>query len=340
MDKSHLETLSVLFSFIIIVLSVYVVREFLLPMTWAAVIAITTWPLYQRCRRSCQGIDWVAATTLIFLFTLLIALPLGWVLTILVKEIQFFSNYLLTANQNGFELPQWIQSLPIGQQYLTNLWQQFLGEPHSLNKLLTASHQNIKPVSQMLKVFGTQVLHRSVMFGFTILCLFFFYKDGDKLLQQVNALGKHFLGERWSLYSKTVPGALLATLNGLILVGLGVGIIMGITYYFFCSPRASTIWGDNWSIGHHTFWCAFCFCHRRRHFSAKCEVVCCAIDFDLGWGSDVYCRSFCTPLHHWRCDTIAFFSRVIRYFRGGENLWCTRTFSWSNYYGFIYYPLA
>ncbi|EHL31053.1 hypothetical protein LDG_6961 [Legionella drancourtii LLAP12] len=72
--------------------------------------------------------------------------------------------------------------------------------------------------------------HRSVQVGFTLLSLFFFYRDGDKLLAQVYQVGEYCLGQRWFRYADRLPKALSATVNGTIVVGLGVGFLMGVCY--------------------------------------------------------------------------------------------------------------
>ncbi len=81
-------------------------------------------------------------------------------------------------------------------------------------------------MSYYVKEIGYSLAHRSVQMGFTLLTLFFFYRDGDKLLLQISQIGEYCLGKRWFRYADRVPRALRATVNGTIVVGLGVGILM------------------------------------------------------------------------------------------------------------------
>jgi predicted PurR-regulated permease PerM len=93
--------------------------------------------------------------------------------------------------------------------------------------------------SEILRTFGSAVMHRMIDVVFAFLALFFFYKDGPALLSQLEAIGHHLIGgRRWELYSTKVPTAVRATVNGLVLVGLAEGLLLGIAYQFADVPSA------------------------------------------------------------------------------------------------------
>lgn len=66
--------------------------------------------------------------------------------------------------------------------------------------------------------------------GFTLLTLFFFYRDGDRIIAQIHTIGEICLGKRWSRYADRLPSALRGTVNGTIVVGIAVGVLMGVCY--------------------------------------------------------------------------------------------------------------
>lgn len=124
-----------------------------------------------------------------------------------------------------------------------NWWQATLGQPHGLAHLLQdSSVGHMQSASEVLKRVGTGTLHRLIDIGFAFLCLFFFYKDGKALQGQLEAIGSHLIGaQRWTLYSLKVPTAVRATVNGLVLVGLAEGVLLGIGYQFAGVP-SSMLW--------------------------------------------------------------------------------------------------
>lgn len=231
MNQNHRETVSLLFSLVIIVASAITVREFLLPLTWAGVICVATWPVYQRIRQWVRGHSLIASTLMVGIITLVIAIPFLWLTIALTHEVETMSNFFIHAHAHGIPFPAWLDHIPYLGSALKPTWQQTLAQPRGVADLVKGSlHSSMQPLTSIAKAFGSQVAHRAMALGFTILSLFFFYKDGDVLRQHLQAMGKYFLQDRWQRYSDNVPGAINATVNGLILVGFGIGLLMGISY--------------------------------------------------------------------------------------------------------------
>lgn len=231
MNQNHRELISILFTTIIILLTIFVAQRFFLPVAWAAVIAIVSWPIYQRVEKWFGNRTLLASSCLTLIITCVVALPLFWIVMIIIKESHLLINFLVAANAHGEPTPLWLEHLPWVGSYLKNIWLDTLGQPQGISNLLASSNVgSLKPVNEFLKKLGFQVAHRSFIFSFVIICLFFFYKDGHRIRRQINAIGQYCLGDRWYLYAKTVPSSLKATVNGLVLVGIGVGVLMGISY--------------------------------------------------------------------------------------------------------------
>ncbi|MFZ4076819.1 MAG: AI-2E family transporter, partial [Legionellaceae bacterium] len=68
-----------------------------------------------------------------------------------------------------------------------------------------------------------------------------FYRDGDVLFQTINRMGDNCLGSRWYRYADKLPLALRGTVNGTIVVGLGVGVLMGICYALVNFPAPTLL---------------------------------------------------------------------------------------------------
>ena len=109
-------------------------------------------------------------------------------------------------------------------------WTTTLGQPHGMAHLLQdGSVGRLHSASEVLRNVGAHLMHRLIDVGFAFVTLFFFYKDGPALVRQLNAIGSHCVGrERWTLYATKVPVAVRATVNGLVLVGLAEGVLLGI----------------------------------------------------------------------------------------------------------------
>jgi len=242
MNENHKELISIALTIAIVVLTTYIVHRFIPSMVWAAIIVIATYPLYKRWRNFFGKHDNISALLFTVVLSLIILLPLSWLVSILVKELQIFINYLQVVNRNGGQAPDFIKQFPIMNHELVTYWDDKIGKPGHVRDFLSNLHLTLTPASYYIKQVGANLAHRGFQLGFTLLSLFFFYRDGDKLFQQVNHIGEYCLGKRWFRYSDRLPSALRATVNGTIVVGLGVGFLMGVCYVLVGFP-APTLTG-------------------------------------------------------------------------------------------------
>jgi predicted PurR-regulated permease PerM len=156
------------------------------------------------------------------------------------KQAPALAALVANANNEGLPAPDWLHRIPLIGNAVYEWWLTTLSQPHGLTHVLTdGSATRMHSASEVLRTFGSGVMHRMIDIVFAFLCLFFFYKDGPALLSQTEAIGHHLIGDtRWSLYSTKVPIAIRATVNGLVLVGLAEGLLLGIAYEFANVPSA------------------------------------------------------------------------------------------------------
>lgn len=241
MNENHKELISMGLTIGIVALSIFIIHKFIPSMVWAAIIAIATYPLYIRWRKFFGKRSNVSSLLFTTLISLLFLLPLSWLVGILIKESQLFVNFLQQINKDGGSAPDFFKNFPFIGNDLVLYWDEHIGKPGNIKEFLSNLHLTLTPASYYIKQIGVNLAHRSFQVGFTILTLFFFYRDGDKLMQQVHHVGEYCLGDRWFRYSDRLPRALRATVNGTIVVGIGVGILMGICYALVQFPAPTLI---------------------------------------------------------------------------------------------------
>lgn len=242
MNQNHKEMISISLTLVILAMSAFIVHRFIPSLVWAGIIAVSTYPLYKRWKKLFGSHDDFAATTFTLILVCLLILPLSWLVSVLIEETQLFLNYLQWINRHGEPVPDVIRQLPVFGKELTAFWEKNLGQPGNLKYLLSNTHLSLAPTSYYLKMVGTSLAHRSFQVGFTLLSLFFLYRDGDRINKQIHRVGELCLGPRWFRYADRLPAALRATVNGTIAVGIGVGILMGVCYALVHFP-APTLMG-------------------------------------------------------------------------------------------------
>lgn len=230
MNKNHKEIISMGLTLGIIGLTLFIIHRFLPSLIWAGIIVIATYPLYNPWRKWFGSRQNTSALLFTTILSLLLILPFTWLVSVLVTETQLFINYLQILNRDGGAAPAFFNYVPMLHDELLNYWSKNFGQPGSVKHMLSNLHLSLTPASYYIKRVSLNVAHRSVQVGFTLLCLFFFYRDGEALFKQINRVGEYCLGERWFRYAHRLPAALQATVNGTVVVGIGVGVLMGFCY--------------------------------------------------------------------------------------------------------------
>lgn len=230
MNESHKELISMGLTIAIIALTLFIIHRFIPSLVWAAIIVVATYPLYCRWRQWFGQQHNLAALLFTSILALILIIPMSWLVTVLIKESQLLINYMQIINREGGQAPEFIKDFPMLGPDLVSYWDSNIGHPGNLKHVLSNLHVSLTPTSYYIKQVGENLARRGFQLGFTLLCLFFFYRDGDRLFSQINYIGKYCLGLRWFRYADRLPSALRATVNGTIVVGIGVGILMGVCY--------------------------------------------------------------------------------------------------------------
>ena len=154
-----------------------------------------------------------------------------------VREAHVVLDYGKQAEENGIPVPDAVSKLPqkaIGP--VTDWWNANLA--HSgwakdyAKRLDTASNRELGTNV------GRSAIHRIVLFGFALLALFFLFKDGETVVRQCLTASHRILGPRGERIGRQMAASVHGTVNGLVLVGLGEGVILGIVYFFAGVPHA------------------------------------------------------------------------------------------------------
>jgi predicted PurR-regulated permease PerM len=90
-------------------------------------------------------------------------------------------------------------------------------------------------------VLAVRLLHGLIVLTFTLLTLFFIYRSGTDLNRRLLLVSDRVLGERGGRLAFTAIAAVRGAVNGLVLVGLGEGILLGIAYAVSGVPHPALI---------------------------------------------------------------------------------------------------
>src|SRR3990167_5737841 len=101
MNENHKELLNIGLTLTIVGITLYITHRFIPSLVWGGIIVIATYPLYKRWRIFFGNYHTVSALLFTFLLCLVFLLPLSYLVSVLIKELQLLINYLQHINQDG-----------------------------------------------------------------------------------------------------------------------------------------------------------------------------------------------------------------------------------------------
>jgi predicted PurR-regulated permease PerM len=218
----------VVLSIALLALGAWILHRFLAALAWAGVLAIALWPFYQRLARALPGKSIVAPLLATLSIGLVFTVPFVFVVIEGAAEIRMAVQFLGEARRNGVPVPDWIPQLPVAGHIIAEWWRSNLSDPSAAHELL--GRLNTRSLGESARLYGAEVVHRLIIFGFTLLTLFFLFADGTRFSRQLLRLSDRVLGPDGERIGRHMVQAVLATVNGLVLVGLAEGALMGIAY--------------------------------------------------------------------------------------------------------------
>ncbi|HUZ71508.1 MAG TPA: AI-2E family transporter [Stellaceae bacterium] len=223
-------------------LGLLILWDFVPALLWAGVLAVATWPLYARFVRLADG-GRAGGVVTPLAFSLLVGaiflVPLAWIAVVLGSEALFVARSLPSIAANGLPVPAWIGDLPFAGHYIASWWQENLGDPHAAAALLGRLDRGV--IIDWTRTLGTQLARRSTELVFTLLTLFFLYRDGAALARQFEAVVLDLAGPSGRQVSVDMVQAVRATVNGLVLVGVAEGLLLGIAYAVVGLPHPALL---------------------------------------------------------------------------------------------------
>lgn len=204
---------------------------------WAAVFAVSLWPWYVRWQsrwpRYARGLLPFGVTLLIML---VFVFPLITITTALAHDSADFAHFVQQAGAQGIAPPHALTALPFGDQ-LIGWWQAHLAPPGGLGRLPIFHDAGAGSSLDLGGRFLGAVLHRVLIIVFMLLILFFLLRDGESVARGLRTGSARAFGPAGERVGEQIVQAIRGTVNGLVIVGLGEGVLMGVAYYFTGVPH-------------------------------------------------------------------------------------------------------
>jgi predicted PurR-regulated permease PerM len=222
-------------------LSFWVLGGFFSALAWAIVLTIATWPLYERyttlfppgLKRTLAPLVFTLLIALVFIVPLGIAVVEGW------REMNGALHWISAADKAGAPVPGLVAHIPMIGPRIANWWNQNLSEPGAITDLV--GHTDTGRFARITQEISLIIARRLSFLAFTVLTLFFLFRDGLSLGRRFQTLCNRLLGEPGEYLAQIAVSAVRSTADGLVLVGLGEGAFLAAAYIGFGVPHPALL---------------------------------------------------------------------------------------------------
>jgi predicted PurR-regulated permease PerM len=214
----------------LISLAFVILTPFLVPIAWASVISYVSWPIAKRIHQWCNGRDTLAASINTLLAAVTLFIPIIWLAWIAQNEVTYVYP-LLNTFLNAPLKTELIKSLPWLDNLIGNwLTQQvqIFNNPQGLSAAIKAwLALHVIDVANLAGGIGRNL----IKLIFVIVILFFFYRDGKKIISELRHVLAKYIGPQAHEYLHAAGITTRAVVYGVLLTALVQGAVAGIGYW-------------------------------------------------------------------------------------------------------------
>lgn len=233
-------TLAVLFIGILISSSFWILRPFLMALTWATMIVITTWPVMLSIQKRVWGKRGIAVTVMTLILLMLFIIPFTFAIIALVERADDIVN--LAQSLTALKIPpppSFIEHLPMAGSRIAAKWNEIASMPTA--DLSQRLEPYARQAASWLVSQAGNIGMMTLQFLLTVLISAVLYSTGDKAASGVCRFARRLAGKPGEdaavLAAKAVRGVAL----GVVVTALTQSVLGGIGLTLAGVPAAAVL---------------------------------------------------------------------------------------------------
>ncbi len=209
---------------VVVGVALYVMRPFLAPIAWAAILAYASWPLYQRVERMLGRRPTLAASFMTLLIVLGILVPAGLLSVALAAEVQrTFAGTRLNLATLPDSVMAWATALPLVGPELAARLGDVLADTQAAERWVLARLGSwAATVTSLAGDLGRLLLEAVV----ALVTAFTLYRHGHAVGAQVQAVMRRWGGERLVAMLTPLGATVRAVTYGTLLTAATQGMLV------------------------------------------------------------------------------------------------------------------
>jgi predicted PurR-regulated permease PerM len=212
-----------------------VLYPFLSAMLFAGVLAIATWPIFERVRHAVGGNATLAATAMLVLIMVLVIIPITLLSAAAADQIPELVGLFKSWTQGGLHSPEQLKKIPlIGERVFAQI-EALLVDRAQLAALLQRA---IEPAGRLalafVRVLGDGIL-QLLLVAFIV---FFYYRDGERITALTRRVMDRLSGHLSSEVLTIVAGTTRSVVIGIVGTAAAQGLVAFIGFLIAGVPGA------------------------------------------------------------------------------------------------------
>jgi predicted PurR-regulated permease PerM len=238
--------------------AVWVLAPFLAALLFAAILCLTTWPLFAWIEARLKGRTTLAALLMTLLLALAVLLPMSYLAATAADGVAQLIALLRPWFESGDHAPPgWLAGLPWVGEYLDAYWRKIAASQEEIARL---GQQLFEPTRKFLLAAVGLIGQGLLELTLVVFVAFFFYRDGRVLAARLGHLadkiGGELGGRMLTLARTTIMGVMigivgtaaaqgLVALVGFLIAGVPAPLLLGAATFFLSMIPVGPplIWG-------------------------------------------------------------------------------------------------
>jgi predicted PurR-regulated permease PerM len=198
----------------IIVVGIFMVLQPFLPaMLFAGVLAIATWPLFERLKRSLGGNPTLAATAMLLAILVLVIIPITLLAAAAADKLPLAFELVKGWTKGGLHAPEALKAIPVIGERLYGQLESLLIDREQLAALLQRALEPAGKLSlAFVRVLGDGIL-QLLLVTFVV---FFYYRDGDRIVDILRRASDRLSGRLSAEVMTIVTGTTRSVFIGIV----------------------------------------------------------------------------------------------------------------------------
>lgn len=243
---------------LIVIGAAWVLAPFIAALLFAAILCLTTWPLFSWLETRVKGRTTLAALLATLVLVLTVLVPMSYLAATIADGVAQLIALLRPWFEAGdYAPPGWLATLPLVGEPLDDYWRKLASNRAELAQL---GKQLFEPTRKFLTSAAALIGQGLLELTLVVFIAFFFYRDGHKIATHIARLAEKIggaLGERMlELARSTIMGVMigivgtaaaqsLVALVGFLIAGVPAALLLGAATFFLSMIPVGPplIWG-------------------------------------------------------------------------------------------------